>query len=260
MSESCPSGGSTNEASAAGAHRTDTLAQPVDAPAPALGGNAPVAAPPPAPTAPASLPGGPLADDVYCIGCGYNLRGLSGEMIRCPECGDSTPAEVLEYPAALIRKYLRKLESHLALGVAMLLMALPAIYTGVTDPNAGSVIALLLLTIAWVALITNFRKLCNGRTDWRRGIFRYHVVGCLACIAVVAVVAGSVIASDLLLGPGRMWRGYRMLAGVAAFPVIVVVLVPIARRLHKWLTSSLAVMRREVAVSLAKEFCAERGA
>ncbi|MCC6357506.1 MAG: hypothetical protein IT450_02075 [Phycisphaerales bacterium] len=253
MTEAAVKGDAMDDGRPADGHRTDAVAESANA---AAAGS--VSEPTPATVGPRDR--GPLTEDVFCIGCGYNLRGLSGEMIRCPECGDSTPAEVLEYPAALIRKYLRKLESHLALGVAMLLMALPAIYTGVTDPNAGSAIALLLLAIAWVALITNFRKLCNGRTDWRRGIFRSHVVGCLACIAVVAVVAGSVIASDLLLGPGRMWRGYRMLAGVAAFPVIVVVLVPIARRLHKWLTASMTVMRREVAVSLAKEYFAERGA
>lgn len=25
--------------------------------------------------------------DLYCYACGYNLRGLSGKRIRCPECG-----------------------------------------------------------------------------------------------------------------------------------------------------------------------------
>ena len=38
------------------------------------------------------------AADVYCLGCGYNLRGLSGEGEaggRCPECG--RPFEAREY-------------------------------------------------------------------------------------------------------------------------------------------------------------------
>jgi len=27
----------------------------------------------------------PIAQDVFCQSCGYNLRGLTGD--RCPECG-----------------------------------------------------------------------------------------------------------------------------------------------------------------------------
>jgi hypothetical protein len=29
---------------------------------------------------------------LYCLTCGYNLRGLSGDPLRCPECGNPTPA------------------------------------------------------------------------------------------------------------------------------------------------------------------------
>jgi hypothetical protein len=30
-----------------------------------------------------------IAQDVACPGCGYNLRGLSGDVVSCPECGKS---------------------------------------------------------------------------------------------------------------------------------------------------------------------------
>lgn len=32
------------------------------------------------------LPAAPLADDVFCLNCGYNLRGTASK--RCPECGE----------------------------------------------------------------------------------------------------------------------------------------------------------------------------
>lgn len=34
--------------------------------------------------------------DVPCDSCGYNLRGLSGEWIRCPECGRHRSWESIE--------------------------------------------------------------------------------------------------------------------------------------------------------------------
>jgi hypothetical protein len=58
-------------------------------------------------TAPSAVPvspfdaeprGTPRDADVYCLGCGYNLRGLAGEGEaggRCPECG--RPFEAREY-------------------------------------------------------------------------------------------------------------------------------------------------------------------
>jgi hypothetical protein len=37
-----------------------------------------------------------VAIDVACDSCGYNLRGLSGQWIRCPECGQQRSWESIE--------------------------------------------------------------------------------------------------------------------------------------------------------------------
>ena len=34
--------------------------------------------------------------DLYCLQCGYNLRGLSGDPRRCPECGHMNPLGDIE--------------------------------------------------------------------------------------------------------------------------------------------------------------------
>lgn len=53
--------------------------------------------------------------DLYCLECGYNLRGQSGDPRRCSECGHHNSVEDLEVPAKLIRRALRQLESGAAL-------------------------------------------------------------------------------------------------------------------------------------------------
>jgi len=32
--------------------------------------------------------GGAIDEDLFCLTCGYNLRALRGDPVRCPECGE----------------------------------------------------------------------------------------------------------------------------------------------------------------------------
>ncbi len=49
-----------------------------------------------------------LVGDLPCLGCGYNLRGLAGPVVMCPECGhandlqDPTPWRVQQLPVGVI--------------------------------------------------------------------------------------------------------------------------------------------------------------
>lgn len=50
-------------------------------------------------------PAKPIARNTPCPKCGYNLRGLAGDPVRCPECGNKTRRARLrrrapEFPAA----------------------------------------------------------------------------------------------------------------------------------------------------------------
>src|SRR5262249_22782403 len=49
--------------------------------------------------------------DLYCLACGYNLRGLSGDPRRCPECGHLNPVGDLMVPASEIAKQLTAMET-----------------------------------------------------------------------------------------------------------------------------------------------------
>jgi hypothetical protein len=59
-----------------------------------------------------------LDRDLYCLKCGYNLRGLSGDPVRCPECGYDNPIADVEIPADLIAAQLKKMEPGVAVTIA----------------------------------------------------------------------------------------------------------------------------------------------
>lgn len=53
--------------------------------------------------------GGP--EDIFCLHCGYNLRGLPGDPIQCPECGGRSELRDLRIPATVIARIRRRLET-----------------------------------------------------------------------------------------------------------------------------------------------------
>ena len=63
--------------------------------------------------------------DLYCVECGYNLRGLSGDPVRCPECGYHNPLGDVKIPAEIITRQLREMESPLATCALSALLGLP---------------------------------------------------------------------------------------------------------------------------------------
>ncbi|MFQ5461023.1 MAG: hypothetical protein ACE5E5_00175 [Phycisphaerae bacterium] len=62
--------------------------------------------------------------DLFCLHCGYNLRGLSGDPRRCPECGRQSAVADMLIPADQIRKALRRLETGPALATSVVLISL----------------------------------------------------------------------------------------------------------------------------------------
>src|SRR5436190_17701296 len=45
----------------------------------------------------------------HCLHCGYNLRGLAGDPVRCPECFHNNPRNQIIGPAVMTRR-LRELQ------------------------------------------------------------------------------------------------------------------------------------------------------
>lgn len=138
--------------------------------------------------------------DLYCLDCGYNLRGLDGDPVRCPECGHHNHRQDLAVPAEAIKKALRKLESGAAMCGAMpavlLLLLFPLLIAMVLNavsrpPNSillfllGLVVVCLVL---WIEGIFRFRASCEGKPGWVGAMIFFS-----ACAFIIAGLGLSVL-------------------------------------------------------------------
>jgi hypothetical protein len=93
----------------------------------------------------------PADKDIYCLDCGYNLRGLSGMERTCPECGRCNPLDQRLVDPAIIAKMRTKLtrrdrRASVIAACCVLLFALA------TQEAAPCVIAALLALFTWACL------------------------------------------------------------------------------------------------------------
>ena len=157
------------------------------------------------PTQCATASGQPPEDDqpapdierFFCIYCGYDLTGHSGDTRRCPECGNTTTIEKLR--AALAMKSISAWEAP----VVPSLLFLPTAFFGL--PSAGILLqgsvdwfaAMFLLlfaasAVAWcLALRTYFRRYGN-------------LYDCLAFLGASHLVAVQIVLGGVVLGAMRL--------------------------------------------------------
>ena len=137
---------------------------------------------------------------MFCLNCGYNLRGHSGDPVRCPECGHTNQLADLEVPAELIARALRRMETGAALCgatmCALLYWLLPVLAVMLFPPNAPpplSVWAFVLTAIVasvvfWVVGVFFFRASCGGKHGWFGALLRFNASACLIAGMGVPVI------------------------------------------------------------------------
>ena len=217
----------------------------------------------PTPAAPPTA----LDRDLYCLTCGYNLRGLTGDPVRCPECGHLNPIGDVEIPAPIIAAQLRRMETSPALCVAAVLFGAPLLAalgavlwealrahaSGTEDVCCPGALTLLPV-ITWFYSVGSFRNSCLGKPGWIGALVMYHVWGLLLIGTTIGV---PVLVFVLLLAQTR--RVERLFSGALSVTYVVccgglvavfVCWVPWA---YRRATAALAPLQREVAVSIARE-------
>lgn len=201
--------------------------------------------------------------DLFCLRCGYNLRGLSGDPVRCPECGNENPLDVIMAPAATIAGQLRRLETAPTLCVAAIVSLLGGCGTALTIANlsdfgpriiaaTASVLFVGLSPIMWRYGAKRFAESCLYDPTWKPALTRFVFVSLLA----FPVVYGAFILGITI--PFWFANQFDAFNGIAS----VVVAIPLAaiafwfagrmaKIIHRRATSIITPLQRKVAVRLS---------
>jgi hypothetical protein len=131
----------------------------------------------------------PIDRDLHCPECEYNLRGLSGDPVQCPECGACIAVARLVPSPKLMEKRVRALESS---GTIAFFCASFFMFALVAGVNAGEVCPLFgcaVLALLWVGAAVQFRRDCRRAPGWFEVFLKNHAYW--AAIFVPIVVVGG---------------------------------------------------------------------
>jgi len=151
--------------------------------------------------------------DLPCLKCNYNLRGLSGDPLRCPECGHVNLLRGMSIPEDMLAARLRRMEGSLLACVGGLHFAAPFQFIFwvivVVEAISGSPpvdLAQVLVCVGipafvpllmWIGSVLMFRASCQAKPGWVRLLARYHLYGLGMGGAMAVGVAVSVYVAAL---------------------------------------------------------------
>ncbi len=206
-----------------------------------------------------------LADiDLYCLGCGYNLRGHSGDPRRCPECGENNPVGELLLPAELIRAQFEKMESAPVVCVVATLLGFPVtlaiIWTTLRIGRLGALnvctgVILLVCGVLWFWGASRFQKSCLDNPGWPEVLFKFHALAVGLCLLILLATPFGAI---LLVEPigsllGVSTNGFRLSGWLWLMPVAIAGVYFGYQRFYPSVRASMDELQREVAVTIARD-------
>lgn len=125
--------------------------------------------------------------DLYCLECGYNLRGLAGDVRRCPECNQTFAVADLRLAVRLPFRFRPpQLETLPTLALVCVLVIL---FMVGMDPVAtrGKMLLLGLLLLVWIAIAYGFGRSCRFRDGWATTFGRLQLGGTLVFSSLFGV-------------------------------------------------------------------------
>lgn len=202
--------------------------------------------------------------DLYCLECGYNLRGHAGDPRRCPECGHLNRMEDLEVPAKLIRRALRRLESGAAtcgVSAAAMLLVVPLLI-GMVMLNAQPP------TFAWIFVVSvgvaamisfvvgmfHFRRSCARNSRWLPTLLWFTVLACLIFVTglpVFVAVCGIAIAVLFWPAGAHSW--------VVPWIAVAIAMLPLSVWLYRVAKRAIHPLQRETAARFARTHFYKKG-
>lgn len=197
--------------------------------------------------------------DLYCLYCGYNLRGLLGDPRRCPECGKLNPVGDLVVPAEAISLQLRRMETWPTACVvsAVLIMIfspfqVAPLFSRATGPGTAlcSMIVSLVAAAIWITGALRFRSACMARPGWLAVLVHYHVWA-------IGLIASTMLAFGMTiwLWDGLHWKHEGW--GILLLPVVTLGGLEVVFLLGFWVRrrcrARMYPLQREVATTIARD-------
>ena len=174
---------------------------------------------------------GPIDTDLHCLECRYNLRGLSGDPVRCPECFHEY--SVAELRAAMTKRTIsreERIQRHLetagklcALPVGVSLLVAPI---GFLAPEWFRYVRMPFFSAAgvtWLMGLLLFFAKCRTLSGWVLVLIKYNMwVVPAAMVNFLIVCLGLFFSSALGIwleatGPSAFWFGLLLGIGGVVF-------------------------------------------
>jgi hypothetical protein len=171
--------------------------------------------------------------DLFCPTCRYNLRGLAGEWIRCPECGEKHErAELLRLDPDSITARRRYLQDSLEMACGGLVLGPLAIGLSLLGPPTlwliVTLMSLIIVGATAVPAILELRRLCGPPERWRGPAAAYLLLTEALAAAVLAAPVGAIVVwlrcSAWFDGFGAAAVGVAVTTGLALAGVCLVLL------------------------------------
>lgn len=194
----------------------------------------------------ATAPDGAIVENIYCLQCGYNLRGLSGDPVRCPECGEKNNLGSAAIPARQIEMALRSMETTPTWCVAFSLLAvlfLTLASLRLSFEQVGYWLTPVAVSVlVWWWLCRKTESEFDGQRGWRRILISFHVAAAFS-IFETWVLASAVVT----LGRGSKAMDIDLALSIIGIPLLIW-----GWQIYRRARDELRSMQRDTAVRIAK--------
>ena len=193
---------------------------------------------------------GAIDEDIYCLHCGYNLRGLAGDPVCCPECGNLNDLGTAAIPAEMIAKSMRSMETAPTMcagfAFALVVLASPFLFVARYDTICVLTVAIP-ATLGWIPFYFRMKRVYENRTGWR-GILRDFHIATFCCAAAAPACWFTII---FIMRRQNLPAG--LVVAVAVAMAIAAALFVLGLRVYRSAQRRMVSMQHDAAVRMAKE-------